>query len=110
MDITTEILQTVAGQIEALLIEQAEGIAYSANKLPDGVKLSITVHLLPMIDQVSVDYQLSYALEPEPEPATKQTVKKHQEIKMPAGWGVADVEYYMGGKRIAPQPAGEEMT
>ena len=55
MEITNEVLQIVSGEIEKLLIEQREGIGFAYNKLPDGVKVAITVNLCPLIDQISVD-------------------------------------------------------
>jgi hypothetical protein len=79
MEITGEVLQVVAGEIEKLLIEQRDGINYAYVKLNE-CKVSLTIDFLPLIDQISVDYQLSYSLEPKPEPRTKQTVKRHSTI------------------------------
>lgn len=77
--INAEVLQVIAGKIEAILIEQAEAIAYSYKTL-NTLKISISVNLDPILDGVEVDYQISFPLEPKPEPVTKQVVKHHQKI------------------------------
>ena len=75
--ITQDILMTVAGTIEALLIEQQEGIAKGYNEIPD-FKLSIAVTLDPTSKGVEADYTLTYALEAPREPIVKAKVQKHQ--------------------------------
>jgi len=78
--ITEGTLQTIAGTIEALLIEQQEGINFAYRKIPDGIKISIGVNLDPTSQGVEVNYTVNYPLEKTPEPAQKQTVKKKQII------------------------------
>ena len=63
-----------------------------------------------MIDQVSVDYQLSYALEPKPEPPSRQTVKKHQTISGPSlpGYDIEiDKVTASRAMKLRPQAMGE---
>ena len=79
-EITIATIQTIAGTIEALLLEQQEGINFSYKKIPDGIKVSIGVNLDPTSQGVEVNYTLNYPLEANPEPAQKQTVKKKQII------------------------------
>lgn len=75
--ITTDILMTISATIEALLIEQQEGIAKGYNEIPD-FKLSIVVTLDPTSKGVEADYTLTYALEAPREPVVKAKVQKHQ--------------------------------
>ncbi|MHB8123128.1 MAG: hypothetical protein ACYDG4_13340 [Desulfuromonadaceae bacterium] len=78
--ITDQTIQTIAGSIEALLIEQREGIAFAYRKIPDGIKLTIGVNLDPTSQGVQASYSVSYPLEPKNEPTQKQTVKKTEII------------------------------
>jgi hypothetical protein len=75
-EITESVSQIIAGELEKLLLEEHEGIAFAYQKIPDGIKLSIGVNLDPTSQGIAVNYQPSYPLEPAPEPASKQTVKK----------------------------------
>lgn len=45
--ITNEVLQQIAGDVEALLIENQKGIDFAYVKIPDGIKISIGVELTP---------------------------------------------------------------
>lgn len=78
--ITEGILMQIAGDIEALLLEQQKGIAFSFDKITEGIKISVSVSLDQSADGVVTEYNLSYPLEPKPEPATKATVKKKRII------------------------------
>jgi len=78
--ITNETLQTIAGTIEALLLEQQEGINSSYRRISDGIKVSIGVALDPSSQGVEVNYTLNYPLEPTPEPAMKAKIQKKQFI------------------------------
>jgi hypothetical protein len=79
-DISNETLQKIAGTIEALLIEQQEGIAFAYKRIPDGIKVSIGVNLDPISTGVCVSYTVSYPLQAAPVPAEKCTVKKQEMI------------------------------
>lgn len=80
MNITEEVLQIMAGQIEALLIEQREGIDRMYHKIGGALRISLVADLSSSTLGVTVDYKLSYPLEPPNEPALKQTVKLHKVI------------------------------
>ncbi len=76
--ITQELLQIVAGDIEKLLIENYEQIAFTYLKIPDGIKLSFGISLNPSSQGVVVGYDLSFDLEEKPDPPEKHKVKfKH---------------------------------
>ena len=79
-EITESVLQIIAGTIEKLLIEQQEGIAFAYKKIPDGIKVSIGINLDTTSQGIEVNYTVNYPLEPAPEPAQKQTVKKREII------------------------------
>jgi hypothetical protein len=79
-EITESVVQVISGSIEKLLIEQREGIASAYKKIPNGIRVSIGVNLDPTSNGVEVNYTVNYPLEPTPEPAQKQTVKKKQII------------------------------
>lgn len=77
-DVTTEFLQVVAGDIEKLLLENYEHIAFAYLKIPDGIKLSLGINLDPSSQGIVVSYDLSFDLEPKPEAPEKHKVKfKH---------------------------------
>lgn len=78
--ITNEVLQQIAGTIEALLIEQQEGIAFAFGKIPEGIKVTIGIDLDKMSQGLEVNYTVNYPLESAPEPAQKQKVKKREII------------------------------
>lgn len=73
--ITEGVLQVVAGDIEKLLLEQQEGIAFAYNKISDGIKLTISITMDRTAQGVQVEHALSYPLEARPEPPQKQTVR-----------------------------------
>ncbi len=79
-NITESALQTMAGEIESLLLEQREGINYAFQKIKEGIKISIGVNLDQTNQGIEINYTVNYPLEPAPEPAQKQTVKKRQII------------------------------
>lgn len=79
-EINESVLQIISGEIEKLLIEEQEGIAFAYNKIPDGIKISIGVNLDPTSKGVEVNYTVNYPLEASPDPAKKQTIKKKQII------------------------------
>jgi hypothetical protein len=75
--ITIAALQEMAGHIERLLIEKQGGIDFAFNKIPDDLRINISIdveHTIPP----TVNYSVSYPLEPKPEPVTKDkiTLKK----------------------------------
>jgi hypothetical protein len=53
--ITDEIMQMIAGDIEDLLLEQREAIAWAFGKIPDGLPVSISVALESAGDSVAYD-------------------------------------------------------
>ena len=79
-EITESVLQIIAGTIENLLIEQQEGIAHAYKKISTGIKLSISINLDTTNQGLEVNYTINYPLEPAPDPAQKQTVKKKEII------------------------------
>jgi hypothetical protein len=78
--ITNEFLQHVAGTIEALLLEEQEGIDFAYRKIGTGIKVSIGLNFDPSADGIVVSYDLNYAIEPRPEPPEKRTIKKKETI------------------------------
>jgi len=78
--ITDDVLLTISGTIEKMLLEQQEGIDFAYQKIPDGIKISIGVNLDPTSQGVEANYTVNYPLEAAPEPAMKRTVKKKQII------------------------------
>jgi hypothetical protein len=77
-NITTSFLQVVAGDIEKLLLENQEQIAFAYLKIPDGIKLSMGISFDPSSQGIVVSYDLSFDLEAKPEPPEKHKVKfKH---------------------------------
>lgn len=77
-NITESFLQVVAGDIEKLLLENFEQIAFAYIKIPDGIKLSLGITLDPSSQGIVVNYDLSFDLEEKPEPPEKHKVKfKH---------------------------------
>lgn len=79
-EITEDVLCSIAGVVESLLLEQREGIAFAYQKIPKGLKVNIGITLDQKGDGVAVSYSLGYPLEPKPEPIEKQTVKKKHVI------------------------------
>ncbi len=73
--ITETFLQVVAGDIEKLLLENAENIDFAYRKIPDGIKLSLGISLDPSSGGIVVNYDLGFDLEPKPEPPAKHKVK-----------------------------------
>ena len=80
--ITDEIMQMIAGDIEDILLEQREAIAWAFSKIPDGIPLSISVALESAGDSVAYDCTVNYPLEPKQEPRQKQKVSKRRVIDM----------------------------
>jgi hypothetical protein len=78
--IKADFLQHVAGILEGLLLESQEGIDNAYRTIEGGVKVSIGIMLEPSSKGVCVNYSLSYPLQPAPEPALKETVKKKETI------------------------------
>ncbi len=77
-EITQTFLQVVAADIEKLLLEDQENIAFAYRKIPDGIKLSIGINLDPSSQGIVVNYDFGFDLEPKPEPIEKHKVKmKH---------------------------------
>ena len=75
-EITDDVLQAISGDIEKLLLEQREGIAFACRKIPEGIKVSIGVELDQTTDGVAVNYTVTYPLEPKPETRHKQKVQQ----------------------------------
>lgn len=74
-EITESILQAVAGDIEKLLLEDRENIAFAYKRMPDGIKLSMGITLDPSSNGIVVNYDFGFDLEPKPEPPEKHKVK-----------------------------------
>ena len=79
-EVTEGVLQRIAGKIEALLLEEEEGIAKSYQRIYDGIKISIGVELDRSADGLVVNYSMNYPLEAKPEAQVKQTVKAKEII------------------------------
>ena len=76
--ITEELLQIVAGDVEKLLIENAEQIAFAYQNIPDGIKVSLGISLDPSSQGVVVNYDLSFDLQEKAPAPEKHKVKfKH---------------------------------
>jgi len=54
-EITESLLQAIAGDIEKLLIEDRESIAFAYKKLQNGIKLSMCITLDPSADWIVVN-------------------------------------------------------
>jgi hypothetical protein len=77
-EITESFLQVVAGDIEKLLLENQEILAFSYKKIPDGIKVSMGISFDPSSNGIVVNYDMSFDLEQKPEPPGKHKVKfKH---------------------------------
>jgi len=74
-EITESFLQAVAGDVEKLLLEDRENIAFAYKRIPDGIKLSMAITLDPSSNGIVVNYDLGFDLEPKPEPPEKHKVK-----------------------------------
>jgi hypothetical protein len=73
-EITESFLQAVAGDVEKLLLEDRENIAFAFTKIPDGIKLNLGINLDWSKDGIVVNYALAFDLEPKPEPIEKHKV------------------------------------
>jgi hypothetical protein len=73
-EISTSFLQAVAGDIEKMLLEDQESIAFAFKKIPDGIKLNLGINLDWSKDGIVVNYALAFDLEPKPEPIEKHKV------------------------------------
>lgn len=81
--ITEEVLQVIAGDIEDLLLEQREGIAWAFAKMKaDGMTVTVSVALDDAGESVSAELSVSYPLEPKQEPRQKQKVTKKRVIDL----------------------------
>lgn len=81
--ITEEVLQVIAGDIEDLLLEQREGIAWAFEKMKmDGMTVTVSVALDDAGESVSAELSVSYPLEPKQEPRQKQKVTKKRVIDL----------------------------
>lgn len=77
-EITGELLQIVAGDIEKLLLENHEQIAFAYQNIPDGIKVSLGISLDPSSQGVVVNYDLSFDLQEKAPAPEKHKVKfKH---------------------------------
>lgn len=76
--ITQELLQIVAGDIEKLLIENHEQIAFAYKNIPDGIKVSLSISLDPSSQGVVVNYDMGFDLQEKAPAPEKHKVKyKH---------------------------------
>ena len=96
--ITDEIMQMIAGDIEDILLEQREAIAWAFSKIPDGIPLSISVALESAGDSVAYDCTVNYPLEPKQEPRQKQKVSKRRVIDM------SQLALFEAVERLRPKP------
>jgi len=77
-EITELFLQVMAGDIEKLLLENREQIAFAYRKIPDGIKLSLGINIDPSSQGIVVNYDLGFDLGPKPDAPEKHKVKmKH---------------------------------
>lgn len=83
--ITESFLQEIAGDVEKLLLDDRESIAFAYKKVGTGLKLSIGVTLDPTAEGIAVNYSISYDLEPKPEPPEKHNVKYRRVINEAQG-------------------------
>jgi len=74
-EITESFLRAVAGDIEKLLLEDRENIAFAYKRMQDGIKLSMGITLDPSGNGIIVNYDFGFDLEPKPEPPEKHKVK-----------------------------------
>lgn len=96
--ITPDVLMKISGTIEALFLEQQEGIAFAFDNIPN-LKLSITVNLDPTSEGVEANYSLTYALEAPREAVKKLVVKKCEVINSTQDLPFeADKRYSLGGE------------
>ena len=114
--ITDEVIQMIAGDIEDLLLEQREGIAWAFDKMKqDGMTVTVSVVLdAAGGESVSAELSVSYPLEPKQEPRQKQKVTKKRVIDLSQmalfeaverlrpkkGSGIESVEIAAGGKVV----------
>ena len=76
--ITSELLQIVAGDIEKLLLENNEQIAFAYKNIPDGIKVSLGISFDPSSQGIVVNYDLGFDLQEKAPPPEKHKVKyKH---------------------------------
>jgi len=73
-EITESFLQEIAGDIEKLLVEDQETIAWAFKKITAGFKINIGVVLDQSGDAIALNYSLSFDLEPKQEPIEKHKV------------------------------------
>lgn len=70
--ISREILQEISGDIEKLLLENQEKIEWAFKRVPE-FKISVTMNIEHTVPP-TVEYSMSFALEPAHEPVLKEKV------------------------------------
>jgi hypothetical protein len=70
--ITRDILQEMAGDLEKLLLENQEKIEWAFKRVPE-FKISVTMNIEHTVPP-TVEYAMSFALEPAHEPIQKEKV------------------------------------
>ncbi len=91
VEITDDVIQVLSGNIEKLLLEKREGIAFAFRKIPGGLKISIAVELDETADGILTNYSVSYPMEPKPESQLKEKVVKKHLINLKQG------DFFEGG-------------
>ncbi len=77
-EISNDFLQVIAGDIEKLLIENQSQMDWAFRQLSGEMKISMSANLDSNGDGITVNYDLSFDLEPKPDPPEKHKVKyKH---------------------------------
>lgn len=77
-----ESLLKISGDIEALLLEQREGIIYALKKISKGVKMTIGIDFdHPNPNTLICTFKGNYPLEPKPDAQIKRTFEKKVVIK-----------------------------
>lgn len=74
-NITESFLQVVAGDIEKLLLENQESIAFAYEKIQTGMKVALGITFDPTAGGISVSYDLGHDLEPKAPAPEKHKVK-----------------------------------
>lgn len=96
--ITEEIIQVIAGDIEDLLLEQREGIAYAFGKIREGFVVTVGIALDEAGESVSTELSVAYPLEPKQEPRQKQKVTKKRVIDL------SQLALFEAVERLRPKP------
>ena len=74
-EISNSLLQAVAGDIEKLLLEDQENIAFAFKKQPDGIRLNLGINMDYSKEGIVVNYGLSFKLEPAAKAPEKHMVR-----------------------------------